>query len=137
MVIVDTSVLIDYLADRVTPATEWLERQIDIQRIGITTLVLAEVLQGIRADDQFVETLRVLKRFAVFETSGVDLALASARNYRTLRRMGITVRSTIDCIIATFCIEEEHSLLHNDRDFEPFEAHLGLKILDPPPLHMN
>jgi len=137
MVIVDTSVLSDYLAGRATPATEWLEKQVDIQRIGITTLVLAEVLQGIREDDQFAETLGVLKRFAVFETGGVDLALASARNFRTLRRMGITVRSTIDCINATFCIEGGHSLLHNDRDFEAFKAHLGLKVLDPPAVPFN
>ncbi|MGA2248999.1 type II toxin-antitoxin system VapC family toxin [Terracidiphilus sp.] len=131
MVIVDSSVLIDYLAGRLTPQTEWLLRSPDSSRIGITSLILSEVLQGVRSDDAFPETLRILQQFAVFETGGRELAIASARNYRELRKLGFTIRSTIDCITATFCIEEGHTLLHNDRDFTAFENHLHLETVRP------
>jgi predicted nucleic acid-binding protein len=131
MVIVDTSVLIDYLANRVNAQTEWLDRQSDLHRLGITTLSQCEVLQGIRSDDLFIETLNDLNQFAVFETGSAALALSSARNYRTLRGLGVTIRNTIDCLIATFCIEQGHDLLHNDRDFDAFEVHLDLQVLHP------
>lgn len=131
MVIVDSSVLIDYLADRITPATNWLEQNFGRRRIGITTLILAEVLQGIRGDGQFTETLGILERLAVFEIVSRDLAVRSARNYRVLRQHGITIRNMIDCLTATFCIHEGHELLHNDRDFDPFEEHLDLEVLHP------
>lgn len=137
MVIVDTSVMIDYLANRVNAQTEWLNEQSDLQRIGITSLILSEVLQGIRRDDLFIETLNVLNQFAIFETGGQELAVASARNYWTLRGMGITIRSTIDSFIATFCIEEGHRLLHHDSDFDPFEKHLGLLVVHPPAISPN
>jgi predicted nucleic acid-binding protein len=137
MVIVDTSVMIDYLANRVNAQTEWLHEQSDLQRIGITSLILSEVLQGIRRDDLFIETLTVLNQFAIFETGSQELAVASARNYRTLRAMGITIRSTIDSFIATFCIEEGHQLLHHDSDFDPFEEHLGLRVVHPPAIVSN
>jgi hypothetical protein len=74
---------------------------------------------------------RDLTRFALFETGGVNLAIHSAENYFALRRQGLTVRKTIDCMIATFCIEEDHQLLHRDRDFDHFEKHLGLRVLHP------
>jgi predicted nucleic acid-binding protein len=131
MVIVDSSVLIDYLADRSTPQTEWIEKNSGLQRIGVTTLILTEILQGIREDDRFAETLDALDHFAVFEAGGRDLAVASARNYRALRQRGITIRNTIDCLTATFCIAERHELLHNDRDFDPFEEHLHLEVFHP------
>lgn len=137
MVIVYTSVIIDYLANRVNTQTEWLNEQSDLQRIGITSLILSEVLQGIRSDDLFVETLTVLNQFAILETGSQELAVASARNYRTLRGMGITIRSTIDSFIATFCIEEGHQLLHHDSDFDPFEKHLGLRVVHPPAVAPN
>jgi hypothetical protein len=130
MVIVDTSVLLDYLADYSTPQTEWLEEQMPRQRIGITSLVLMEVLQGIRRNELFEETLRQLKSFVIFETGDQLLAIASARNYRLLRQRGITIRSSIDCITATFCIEKGHKLLHRDRDFDGFESHLGLLVVN-------
>jgi len=131
MVIVDSSVLIDYLGGRSTHQTEWLNRYSDFRRIGITTLSLSEVLQGIRSDELFHETLNVLSQFKIIETGSSKLAVASARNYRALRRLGITTRNTIDCLIATFCIEEGHTLLHNDRDFDPFEEHLDLEVFHP------
>jgi predicted nucleic acid-binding protein len=134
VVIVDSSVLIDYLADRTTPETNWLEQNLDRRRIGITTMILTEVLQGIRGDDQFAETLEALGRFALFEIAGRELAVRSARNYRALRKRGITIRNAIDCLNATFCIHEGHALLHNDRDFDPFEEHLDLEVLHPEPV---
>jgi predicted nucleic acid-binding protein len=72
-----------------------------------------------------------LLKFQVFSTGGVDVAVASAQNYRFLRKRGITVRKTIDCLIATFCLDGRHSLLHRDQDFDPFEAHLGLQVVHP------
>jgi predicted nucleic acid-binding protein len=131
MVIVETSVLIDYLGDYSTPQTEWLEHQISLQRLGITSLTLTEVLQGIREQRRFASTLAELSNFALFETGGRELAIQSAMNYRTLRGLGVTVRNTIDCLIATLCIEEGHWLLHNDSDFDYFQQHLGLLVVDP------
>lgn len=132
MVIVDTSVLIAYLNDQVTRHNEWLDRQGGLQRIGITTLTQAEVLQGIRTEEQFLAVSQLLSEFSIFETGSSALAIASARNYRALRKAGITIRSTIDCLIATFCIENGYELLHNDRDFDACEAHLGLRVVHPP-----
>jgi predicted nucleic acid-binding protein len=131
MVIVDTSVLIDYFADRRTPQTEWIERYCDSRPIGITSLILSEILQGIRSDRQFAETLGALEEFAVFDTGSPALAISSARNYRALRKLGVTIRSTIDCLTASFCIEESHELLHSDHDFDALERHLGLAVLHP------
>lgn len=135
MVIIDSSVIIDFLSGRITAQTSWLRRQPDLERMGITTLILNEVLQGIRDDEIFAETLAILGQFAIFETGGRDLAVESARNYRVLRKRGMTIRSTIDCITATFCINEEHELLHNDRDFDAFEEHLDLTVVHPKILH--
>ena len=132
MVIVDTSVLIDYFGGYSNPQSEWLDRQPSFRRIGITSLVLTEILQGIRDDRKFAATLKALSQFAIFEPGGRELAIQSARNYRTLRGLGVTIRSTIDCLVATFCIEEGHELLHHDSDFDFFERHLGLRIFQPP-----
>jgi predicted nucleic acid-binding protein len=131
MVIVDSSVLIDYLADRVTPETVWLDGRLDSERIGITSLSLCEVLQGVRGDGLFAQAVEILNGFAIFEVGSYRLALASAQNYRTLRRAGVTIRNTIDCLIATFCLEEGHTLLHNDRDFDAFEERLELMVVRP------
>jgi len=131
MVIVDTSVLVAYLGGRVNPQTEWLDGHSGSRRLGITTQILSEVLQGIRDDEQFRETLKTLEKLAIFEAGGKGLAVASAQNYRALRKRGLTIRSLIDCFTATFCIVNSYELLHNDRDFEPFEEHLGLVVLHP------
>jgi len=130
MVIVDTSVLIDFLGNFSTPEAVWLQRENRLQRIGITSLALTEVLQGIRETTRFAPTLSALSHFRVFEIGSRELAIQSAMNYRTLRARGITIRSTIDCLIATFCIEERHELLHCDSDFDSFEEHLGLVVVD-------
>jgi predicted nucleic acid-binding protein len=137
MVIVDTSVLVDHLAGRSNEQTTWLNRQSDPQRIGITSLALTTLLQGIRSEDLFIEALNELSQFACFETGSQALAVASARNHRTLRGLGVTIRNTIDCLIATFCIEFGHELLHNDRDFDAFEAHLNLHVFHPSPTDLS
>lgn len=131
MVIVDTTVWIDYLDGTNNSHTAWLDREIGRQRLGLTDLILCEVLQGIRADPAFTQTLKDLSRFHVFSTGGTDLAVAAAQNYRSLRRDGYTVRKTIDCLIATFCLQSGHALLHRDHDFDPFEDHLGLSVIHP------
>ncbi len=131
MVIVDTTVWIDYFRGAQTPQTVWLDRELGRQRLGITDLILCEVLQGIRDDRQFSAVRRELLKLEVFTTGGVELALAAAQSYRRLRTRGYTVRRTIDCLIATFCLLHDHMLLHNDRDFEPFERELGLRVMHP------
>jgi hypothetical protein len=131
MVIVDSSVLIDYLGGYSNPQTEWLDRHNSFRTIGITSLILTEVLQGIRDEAKFAATLKALSQFAIFEIGSNEIAIQSARNYRILRGLGVTIRSTIDCLVATFCIEEGHRLLHHDSDFSYFEEHLGLRVVDP------
>jgi len=129
MVIVDTTVWVDYFRGVRTPQTMWLNSELEHQRLGITDLILCEVLQGIRDDQQFSAVRRELLKLEVFTMGGIELALAAAQNYRKLRARGYTVRRTIDCLIATFCLLHDHALLHNDRDFEPFERVFGLRVL--------
>lgn len=131
MTIVDTTVWIDYLGGTANPHTDWLDRELNQQRLGLTDLILCEILQGIRGDATFTRVRRDLSKFEVFETGGEALAVASAQNYRALRSHGHTIRKTIDCLIATYCLSEGHSLLHRDHDFDPFEKHLGLRVLHP------
>jgi predicted nucleic acid-binding protein len=131
VVIVDTTVWIDYLRGERSPETDWLDQELDRQRLALTDIIFCEVLQGLRDDDAAKEVEDLLLRFEMFDTGGVDLAREAARNYRTLRRRGRTVRKTIDCLIATFCIREGHALLHRDRDFDPFEKLLELSVVHP------
>ena len=133
MVVIDTSVLVNYFSGRIDVKTEWLDQQNDLGQVGITDLVLTAVLQGIRDEDSLTETLNALGQFTVFDTGNRNLAINAARNYRALRKLGLTIRSTIDCLTATFCIESGHELLHSDRDFDAFEQHLGLRVLHPQP----
>jgi len=134
MVIVDTSVWIDFLNRRSTPETLWLRGGRGGSAIGLTTLVLVEVLQGIRFDRRFREAESHFRRLPVFDGSSWQVAVQSAENYRRLRGLGVTIRSTVDCLIATFCIENGHQLLHCDGDYEFFERHLNLTVLHAPPL---
>jgi predicted nucleic acid-binding protein len=131
MTIVDTTVWIDYLGGRSNPETEWLDRELTQQRFGLTDIILCEILQGIREGATFRQVQRELSNFEILPTGGVELAVASAKNYRTLRSRGTTVRKTIDCLIATFCLTEGYSLLHRNRDFGAFERHLGLRVIHP------
>jgi hypothetical protein len=131
MVIVDSSVWIDAFQSKVTAHTIWLKAALSEKQVGLTSLILCEVLRGIRFDRQFRETEQRLLSLAVFEGTSTALAVAAAQNFRTLQRHGITVRKTVDCLIATFCIAEDHELLHRDSDFDGFEEHLGLKVIHP------
>ena len=134
MVIVDTSVWIDFLNRKSTPETLWLRDRRGGNAIGLTTLVLVEVLQGIRFERRFREAESHFRLLPVFDGVSTQIALQSAQNYRTLRALGVTIRSTVDCLIATFCIETGQQLLHCDGDYEFFERHLNLTVLHPPRL---
>jgi hypothetical protein len=131
VVIVDTTVWIDYFRGRRTVQTEWLNQALGVTRVGLCDLILCEILQGMQSDADAATVLAQMSSFDLLETGGMDLAVAAARNYRRLRARGHTVRKTIDCHIATLCLREGHELLHNDRDFDPFEAVLGLRIIHP------
>ena len=131
MVIVDTTVWVDYLKGRSSRETDWLDREMDLQRLGLTDLILCELLQGVREDARFELMRRQMLAFEVFQTGGIELALEAAKNYRRLRSLGFTVRKTVDCWIATFCLLEGHTLLHADRDYDPFERRLGLSVVHP------
>ncbi len=131
MVIVDTTVWIDYLNGAMTPEVEWLDREATRQRLGLLDLSVCEILQGLSTDQEATRVLGHLRRFEIFDTGGVTIAAAAARNYRQLRQRGRTVRKTIDCLIATFCLRGGHALLHSDRDFDAFEQRLGLDVVHP------
>ena len=132
MVIADSSVWIDALWGTINPHSVSLRSLIVRKQAGLTSLILLEVLRGVRSESQFRGFQRDLLQLPVFEIVSTQLAIASARNLRTLRDRGITIRNSADCLIATFCIMEGHQLLHRDRDFDPFETHLGLNVLHPP-----
>ena len=129
MLLVDSTVWIDYFNGQVTPQTDYLDRILSDQMVLVGDLILAEVLQGFRSEAEFELARQAMDNFE--QTSLIDPALAvqSARYYRTLRKLGVTVRKTIDCLIATYCIENDHILLHNDSDYDGFEQHLGLKVV--------
>ena len=131
MVIVDTSVWVDFLNEVDTAQARWLDQQLAKQRLGLLDIIVCEVLQGLSTDEEAAEVLRELRQFEIFETGGLELATAAARNYRSLRRRGKTVRKTLDCLIASFCLINGHALLHCDSDFDSFEKHLGLKVVHP------
>jgi len=131
VIIVDTTVWIDYIGGRETPHAAWLDAAIPVRRLGLTDLILCEILQGVRGEAQARRLAREMARFEIFATGGTELAVAAAANYRALRSRGVTVRKTIDCLIATFCILDGHFLLHGDRDYDPFEKLLGLQVVHP------
>lgn len=131
MIIVDTTVWVDYLRGTSNAHTEWLEVEAGRRRLGLTDLILCEVLQGVRSDREFGQVRTELQKFELFENGGEKLAVAAARNFRIMREKGRTVRKTIDCLIATFCITNGHDLLHRDRDFDAFEDILGLAVIHP------
>ena len=131
MLIVDSTVWIAYFNGLENPETDYLHTMVDKIPILIGDLILAEVLQGFRVDADFEKARRTLGKYIHVEMVSPALALQSARNYRLLRRKGITVRKTIYSLIATYCIENEHDLLHSDSDFDGYEKHLGLKVVHP------
>jgi predicted nucleic acid-binding protein len=132
VVIIDTTVWIDYLRGTENPETRWLDGELQRQRLGLTDLILCEVLQGIRDENTFERVQSELLKFQVFHTGGTALAIAASQNYRALRERGYTVRKTIDCLIASFCLQAGHELLHRDQDFDPFEKVLGMRVVHAP-----
>jgi predicted nucleic acid-binding protein len=129
MIVVDSSVWIDYFNDKETTQTSLLHSFLGREPIVIGDLILTEVLQGFK-HDRDVNTARKLFDTLVFkEMLGKEMAIRTAQNYRTLRERGVTVRKTIDVMIATFCIENDLPLLHNDKDFEPMVKHLKLEVV--------
>ena len=129
MILVDTSVWIDYFNGIETIETNHLDHILGQEPILVGDIILAEVLQGFRTDQDFETARKLLSTFQTVSILNPESAIRSAINYRALRKMGITVRKTIDCFIATFCIDTGSRLLHSDRDFEPFETHLGLAVI--------
>jgi predicted nucleic acid-binding protein len=125
--LVDSSVWIDFLRDRDTPHTDRLIRLLKSTRIRTADLVLTEVLQGVRDERAHARTLQLLTLPGVLCVSSAEVAVQAARNYRSLRDKGITIRKTIDTLIATRCILDRIPLLYADRDFDPFVQHLGLR----------
>ncbi len=127
MILVDSSVWIDYFNGTATPETDHLDSLLGIQPICLGDLILAEVLQGFYHDKDFKTAKELLNSLTIFDLVGKEIATRSAENYRLLRTKGITVRKTVDTIIATFCIENNLPLLHSDKDFEAFHQHLKLR----------
>ncbi len=127
MIIVDSSVWIDYFNGNQNRETDRLDALLGVEPLAVGDYIVLEVLQGFRSDDQFGQAERLFESLTTFQLLDPDLAVVGARNFRALRRIGITVRKSIDTVIATFCIERGHRLLFADRDFLPFVEHLNLK----------
>ncbi|MGZ5056341.1 MAG: type II toxin-antitoxin system VapC family toxin [Methylobacter sp.] len=129
MILVDSSVWIDYFNGTESLATKKLDNLLGVQPVCTGDLILAEVLQGFRSDSDYQIAKILLCSLPVHAMLGVNLSLKSAENFRQLRKQGITIRKTIDTMIATFCIENELPLLHSDKDFQPFQQFLGLQVV--------
>lgn len=129
MIVVDTSVWVDYFNGTQTPQTDILDNLLGQQVIVIGDLIYTEVLQGFNSDNDFQKACQLLDTLVFRELMGREIALKSAGNYRFLRQQGITVRKTIDMIIGTYCIENNLTLLHADKDFDVLESHWGLQVV--------
>lgn len=127
MIIVDSSVWIDYFNGNVTRETDILDNFLGTQEVAIGDLIVLEVLRGFRSDKDYRIAKNHLTSLVQFNMLDSELALKATEYYRKLRKKGITVRKTVDVIIATFCIENSHALLYSDKDFRPFVDHLGLR----------
>jgi predicted nucleic acid-binding protein len=128
VILVDSSIWIDHLRGKQTRAAGRLEEAAAREPLLVGDLILLEVLQGATNEVSATRIERALRRYQVVELLSTELAPKAARNYRHLRELGITVRKTADIIIGTFCIEHGHALLHEDRDFDPMQKHLGLNV---------
>lgn len=129
MILVDSSVWIDYFRGTVTPQTERLDDLLGTEPLVIGDLILTEVLQGFAEERDFNQATELLACLTVVDLGGEQVAIQAAKNFRTLRKAGVTVRKTIDSVIATRCIENGYHLLHCDHDFDPFVKHLGLRAV--------
>jgi predicted nucleic acid-binding protein len=128
VILVDSSVWIDYFRSADTPQVALLDSLLGRSPLAIGDLIAAEVLQGVRGEREFRLVKKTLEAFEHIDLVGYDVAVKASENYRTLREMGITIRKTIDTLIATRCIQDGLTLLHADKDFVPFSIHLGLKV---------
>jgi predicted nucleic acid-binding protein len=128
LILVDSSVWIDYFNGTLTPETGKLDRLLGREPLAIGDLILAEVLQGFTHERDFKRAKQMLMSLEVVNLGGAEIAIQAARNFRTLRSKGVNVRKTIDTVIATRCIAGGYQLLHSDRDFDAFAQHLGLSV---------
>lgn len=126
MILVDSSVWIDYFRGTPTPQTDRLDALLGLEPVITGDLILTEVLQGFATDRDFNMARKLLTSLDIVNLAGRDIAIQAAKNFRVLRTLGITVRKTIDTVIATRCIESGFLLLYSDKNFEPFVQHLGL-----------
>jgi len=127
MILVDSSVWIDYFRGTSTPRSDRLDELLGMVPLAIGDLVLVEVLQGFADDKEFGRAKKPLSSFTPVDLGGHDIAIQAAKNFRALHSRGVTVHKTIDTVIATRCIQSGYTLLHSDTDFAPFVKHLGLK----------
>jgi predicted nucleic acid-binding protein len=130
LILVDSSVWIGYFNGNATPATNRLDGLLGQEILAVGDLILTEVLQGFADDREFSAAQKMLTSLFLVELCGGEIAIQAARNFRALRKAGVTVRKTIDTLIATRCIESGYELLHEDRDFDPFVKHLGLRVVE-------
>ncbi len=131
MILVDSSVWIDYFRGNATRQTESLDSLLGAEPLAVGDLILVEVLQGFHNERDFRQAKKLLTSLTVVDLGGQQMAVQAAQNYRRLRLQGVTVRKTIDTVIATYCIENRWPLLHADRNFDPFCEHLGLRSVVP------
>jgi predicted nucleic acid-binding protein len=129
VILVDSSVWVDFFRNRPTAQAEWLDKNLGTEGLLVGDLILAEVLRGFKDDRGFNEARRLLGKLEQVSLCGEDLAVEAARNCRKLRSKGVTVRGTVDVIIATRCLVDGVRLLHSDCDFDGFELHLGLQVV--------
>ena len=127
MILVDSSVWIDYFNGALTPQTDKLEQLLGHEFLAIGDLILVEVLQGFSDDVDFERAHGLVAPLRFVRLGGAEIAVQAARNFRHLRRLGVTVGKTIDTVIAIWCIRNDCELLYSDRDFEPFVKYLGLR----------
>jgi hypothetical protein len=129
LILVDSSVWIDYFNGTITKQTGRLDGLLGREPLAIGDLILTEVLQGFAEEREFNQARKMLTSLTVVELGGLEIAIQAAKNFRALRRLGVTVRKTLDTVIATRCIESGYDLLHSDKDFDPFAEHLGLRVV--------
>ena len=129
MILVDSSVWIDYFRGRATPQVDTLDALLGVEPVATGDLMLTEVLQGFASDRDFNRARKLLTSLVIVDLAGPSIAVKAAENFRALRGLGISVRKTIDTVIATHCIENRLPLLYSDRDFDPFVEHLGLRAV--------
>ncbi|MDR0524862.1 MAG: PIN domain nuclease [Spirochaetaceae bacterium] len=128
MVVVDTSVWIEYVNGGVSPYTDALDAELAAKQVATGDIIITEFLQGFPDDADFAVAKEIMDRLVYFDMRGKDIAVKAAQNLRILRKHGVTIRKPIDITIATFCIEHGFSLLHNDRDFDPMQMYFGLEV---------